>query len=825
MDALGCRSSVPDAWWPQMMSLTALDNGDFSRATIGPPSGWPQELRAVAAQMLRSRSPQWLVIGPQLCLLYNDACVEVLGDRHPVAPGSPLREVWPEAWAELEPVLARAFAGESLLLEHRLLRRLRNGDPVESCFTFSVAPVVADGQITGLQCLLQETTSAAVAGRECGCSSTACMSTHGVDLRARHLAEQSAEDERRRLRALLEALPVGVAYASREGTLQTVNAALRDVWGDYPMSSDVDEYAEWKGWWPPGHPRAGERLAATDWPMARALGGESVKGELVEILTFGEPAKRRIIQLHSAPVHDDRGSTLGAVTVQQDVSDRVRAETALRDSEARFRALADNIPQLAWMADADGSLFWYNDRWFDFTGTTFEEMQEPGWQAVIHPDHLDRITAKAVHHVTSGEPFDDTFPLRSRDGDYRWFLSRAVPIRNECGQIVRWFGTHTDVTPQRDAEDALREADRRKDEFLAMLAHELRNPLAPISTAAALLLEPSVLPEHICGAAGIIARQVRHMEQLVDDLLDVSRVTRGLILLQNETFDVREAAKGAVEQARPLLDALRHTLVMDEGSRPVRIRGDRARVTQVIANLLNNAAKFTRPGGRIEVEVSIAESSAVIVVSDNGQGIPSAFMPRLFELFSQGEPGLDRARGGLGIGLALVHSLVALHGGTVSAASEGIDRGSSFTVRLPLAEAPDVPAALPDGIAQKRHALSIVVVDDNVDAAFGLQILLEAYGHHVQVAHDATTALELDPDLAVDVYLLDIGLPDMSGNELARRLRADPRRCGSRLFALTGYGRDVDRAATKEAGFDEHFVKPLDPRLLKRLLEDLATGS
>jgi PAS domain S-box-containing protein len=802
------------------MSLATLDNCDLSHSPIGPPSEWPQEARAVAAQMFRSRSPQWLALGSDLCLVYNDACAEVLGDRHPAAMGGALRDAWPEAWAELEPTVARTLAGESLVLEHRPLRRLRDGRPIESCCTFSCAPLVADEEIIGVQCLLQESARTFVAGSGRCDGSDACMQVQGIEVTSRQVAGQAAEG--RQLRALLDALPIGVAYASREGTLQTVNSALGDVWGEYPMSNDVDEYAEWKGWWPAGHPRAGEQLAATDWPMARALAGESVKGELVEILTFGEPSRRRIIQLHSAPVRDAAGITIGAVTAQQDVSDRVRAETALRESEARFRALADNIPQLAWMADADGAIVWYNDRWFDFSGTTFEEMQGWGWRTIHHPDHVERVTAKFREHVSSGAPWEDTFPLRSRDGDYCWFLSRAVPIRDDRGQIVRWFGTNTDVTLQRDAEDALRHADRRKDEFLAMLAHELRNPLAPISTAAELLLQPTVPPERMRGAAAIIARQVRHMAQLVDDLLDVSRVTRGLIVLQNDVFDLRDAATGAVEQARPLLDAMHHRLVMREGPVPVCVNGDRARLTQVITNLLNNAGKFTDPGGLIELELLTTGSSATIVVTDNGHGISPAFMPHVFEIFSQAEHGTDRARGGLGLGLSLVHRLVALHGGTVAVASEGIGRGTSFTVQLPLAPTPDTPMLPPARGQPRRRALSIVLVDDNVDAALSLQILLEAYGHQVHVAHDATTALALDPDVPVDVYLLDIGLPDISGHELARRLRADPRRCGSRLFALTGYGRDVDRAASMEAGFDEHFVKPLDPQLLRRVLENLA---
>ena len=411
-------------------------------------------------------------------------------------------------------------------------------------------------------------------------------------------------------------------------------------------------------------------------------------------------------------------------------------------------------------------------------------------------------------------------------------LGRAVPVRNERGVIIRWLGTCTDIHEQRLAQDALerseralREADRRKDEFLAMLAHELRNPLAPISTASQLLMLASD-PVRVRAAGEVIARQVRHMTELVDDLLDVSRVTRGLVHLEMETVNLREVFSSASEQVRPLIDARRHALRTRLPAAPLWVNGDRTRLTQIFSNLLNNAAKYTPEGGELELDAELAGAWVTVRVRDNGHGIDPTLLPQIFELFTQADRSPDRTQGGLGIGLALVRSLVALHGGMITADSAGRNQGATFTVSLPVSEP---PAAASAGVAQTENgrtsALDVVVVDDNVDAAATLQILLDALGHRVRVFHRALDALAAIVVQPPDVAFLDIGLPDITGYELARQIRAQlgPNTCV--LAALSGYGQPEDFDASRAAGMDHHLVKPLDHARLLQVLAQAGAAS
>jgi signal transduction histidine kinase/ActR/RegA family two-component response regulator len=373
------------------------------------------------------------------------------------------------------------------------------------------------------------------------------------------------------------------------------------------------------------------------------------------------------------------------------------------------------------------------------------------------------------------------------------------------------------------AEDQLRAADQRKDEFLAMLAHELRNPLAPISTGAQLLQMKDPDTEMVQQTAGIIVRQVGHMTRLVDDLLDVSRVTRGLVVLSTETLDLRDITADAVEQARPLIEARGHQLSLHLPPEPAITRGDHKRLVQIVVNLLNNAAKYTPDGGRISLVVVPMPTEHVLTVTDNGIGMTAELATRAFELFAQAERTPDRSQGGLGLGLALVRTLVDLHGGTVEASSQGPGMGSTFTVRLPRfdtdAGARAAAAGAETGGARSRR---ILLVDDNIDAVHTLEMLLKREGHEVTVAYRAADAVALARATAPHVCLLDIGLPDFDGDELARRLRAMPQTAGSVLIAVTGYGREQDRIRSLAAGFDEFFVKPIELNALQAVLSRAA---
>ncbi len=380
----------------------------------------------------------------------------------------------------------------------------------------------------------------------------------------------------------------------------------------------------------------------------------------------------------------------------------------------------------------------------------------------------------------------------------------------------------------------IQEDDRRKNEFLAMLAHELRNPLAPIRNAVEILQHLGQKDGDLGWASGVIARQVEQMVRLVDDLLDISRITGGKVQLRKETIDVASVVARAVETSRPLINARGHRLGVEVPGEPILVLADRTRLAQVLANILNNAAKYTADGGEIALSVGRDGDEAVFRVRDSGVGIPPEMLPRVFDLFTQVDRSLDRSEGGLGIGLTLVHRLMEMHGGRVEARSEGLGRGSEFILRLPVAsangqhpgEGPTGATAPPEGAGpDRRAACRILVVDDNLDSARTLERLLRISGHEVCTAHDGATALGQMQTDRPDIVLLDIGLPGMDGYEVARRIRERADSAGLLLVALTGYGRAEDRLRSRESGFDHHFTKPVELEPLLALIESHAQGA
>jgi signal transduction histidine kinase len=404
-------------------------------------------------------------------------------------------------------------------------------------------------------------------------------------------------------------------------------------------------------------------------------------------------------------------------------------------------------------------------------------------------------------------------------------LNAALDVSRRELQTAYQHAEH-ELVSRREAEARLRDADRRKDEFLAMLAHELRNPLAPIGMAAHILRLGAVTPARLEHTCEIIDRQISHMTNLLDDLLDVSRVTGGLVALAQELHDMGAIVRDAVEQARPLIDARRHRLTLALPLPPEpQVCGDSTRLVQIVTNLLNNASKYTPEGGSIALELTQDAAMVQIRVRDDGIGIDAALLPHVFDLFIQGERSAHRTQGGLGLGLALVKSLVERHGGSVSAASAGHGAGSEFTIRLPRAHgvAPVLPVSRQAGAGSAGGAgvLDILIVDDNADAADTLSLFLGTVGHQLRVAYDGQSALELAAAAAPHVLLLDIGLPDIDGYELARRLRAMPQTAHATLIALTGYGQPADRERATGAGFDHHLTKPVDAAALVRLLSAL----
>ena len=642
------------------------------------------------------------------------------------------------------------------------------------------------------------------------------LSVYFRDVSERVHADESIRASELRFRLMADSIPQMVWISDAAGRVEFSNQQWRTYTGvpaDSPAAGQVAHDFI--------HPDdAAPTLLAWEW--ARQAGRvfniehriRAASGQYRWFLARAEPQR----DPHS-------GAIVRWFGTSTDVHDRKLAEAALKKSEARYRSLFESIDEgfciIDMLFDADGMACDYR---FSEINPMFE--QQTGLRDVVGKTMLELAPQHERHW------FDI----------YGQVALSGIPIRfeNEAKALDRWFDVYAfridetaerrvavlfkDITERRRIEHDLRQANLRKDEFLAMLAHELRNPLAPISAAAELLRLGHLDEARVRQTSDVISRQLRHMTSLVDDLLDVSRVTRGLITLDSLTLDMKRIVADAVEQARPLFEARGHRFSVDMAPQAAFVLGDQKRLVQVLANLLNNAAKYTPEGGAISLTMAVREKQVLLAVGDNGIGLEPGLLQHVFELFAQAERSSDRSQGGLGIGLALVKSVVELHGGLVGAHSDGAGRGSEFTVCLPRVAvahaAPEAPAAGACAAAP-CPGLHMMVVEDNVDAACMLAMFLEADGHQVLVEHDSARALQRARTALPRVCLLDIGLPDMDGYELAVRLRALPGMADAVLIALTGYGQERDRNNALAAGFDHYFVKPLDTAKLCELLARL----
>jgi hypothetical protein len=517
----------------------------------------------------------------------------------------------------------------------------------------------------------------------------------------------------------------------------------------------------------------------------------------------------------------------------------------LAESEASFRYLADNIPQLAWMARPDGHIFWYNRRWFEYTGTTPEEMEGWGWQNVHDPSALPDVMETWKHALATCEPWEHTFPLRGRSGEYRWFLSRAMPLRDAAGNVTLWFGSNTDVTEQREhAEERRRllESERAarsnaerasflKDEFLATVSHELRTPLNAILGWAQLLRTGDDDAKTIKEGLETIERNARAQTRIIEDLLEMSRIISGKTRLDVQPTDLAAVIESAIDALRPAAEAkgVRIAKVLD----PLQpISGDPARLQQVLWNLLANAIKFTPKGGRVNVVLERVNSHLEIAVSDNGEGISPDFLPYVFDRFRQQDASQTRRHGGLGLGLSIVKNLVELHGGSVRVESAGLGCGSTFTVALPLAPLRPIDASRthPQGGDQDGCAVGIeldgvrvLVVDDERDSLELVRRLLEECKADVVLASSAAEGLRLVREKRPDVIVSDIGMPEKDGLEMMRELRARPAQSAKiPAIALTAFARSEDRTRAMLAGYQVHLSKPVEPQELLAAVANLA---
>jgi PAS domain S-box-containing protein len=513
--------------------------------------------------------------------------------------------------------------------------------------------------------------------------------------------------------------------------------------------------------------------------------------------------------------------------LERRVADRTRELEAstelLRAGEERLRLAVQGAGMGTWDADPrTGRAFW-SETYFTILGYAPVDGGRASiemWTSRIHPEDAERVHAALDRARQERSLFcPDHRIIRADTGEIVWLSIFGRFMYDAHGQPERFVGVLFDITARMRMQETLHDADRRKDQFLAVLAHELRNPLASVRNAVRVMHNTLLDEADFRRCRDMIDRQADQLSRLVDDLLDISRITEGKIKLRLEVVDLRAAVDEAVAACRPLIDGLGHALEQQRPEAPVWVHGDHLRLVQVVTNLLTNAAKYQDEGGHIGLSIEPADGTALVRVQDEGIGIPPEMMSRVFDLFTQVDGSSERARGGLGIGLSLVKNLVEMHGGSVAVRSEGRGRGAEFSVRLPCrAEGPTPARSGPETIAAgPLRALRILVVDDNQDAAESLALLLRHEGHDVFIGNDGKSALALAGVKQPEVVFLDIGLPGMDGYEICRRLRASGQR-DAVIVAVSGYGQDDDRRRSHEAGFASHFVKPVDPTVLLRML-------
>jgi PAS domain S-box-containing protein len=514
-------------------------------------------------------------------------------------------------------------------------------------------------------------------------------------------------------------------------------------------------------------------------------------------------------------------------------ADRLQAQEALRQSEERFRLMVESTEDYAIiMLDRDGTVVSWNPGAERILGYSNEEIVGQSFAQFFTAEDVAADRPQRELHIAaeSGRAADECWLVRS-DGSLFWASGVTTAVRNPDGAIEGFAKILRDLSERKRLDEALQfraeqliESDRRKDAFLAMLGHELRNPLAPIRNAAEVVRRRNPGDPTVKWALGVVERQSEHLSRLVDDLLDIARINQDKIVLLREPTELSAVVRQAVETARPLIEAKRHILTVRLPETPIWLDADPTRLAQVLANLLNNAAKYTNDGGQIALNAEVAKGSSPgsgeveIRVSDTGTGIAPDLLPQIFEPFIQADSSLARTQGGLGIGLTLVRRLIELHGGRVEAFSDGAGRGSEFVVHLPTCSAPALSDSTRPSRASRSEGRTVYVVDDNKDAAESLAVVLELRGHRVRTFADGVSALHALAERRPDVVVLDIGLPQMDGYEVARRIRASPIGEAILLIALTGYGQSDDKVKARDAGFDYHLVKPVDPGKLEELL-------
>jgi len=761
-----------------------IDRFDWSATPLGPRAAWPASLRALVSLMLDS--PEAMVIwwGQDFRQIYNDAYApRVDGNGRPLALGQPATEHWENGWAAVAPHVERVLAGQSPAIHRDALVDIqRNGRVEDTYWTYSFTPVRDDGDaIRGVFVISNETTPHVLGARRQAMLDWLRQRTIGVD------------------------------------SIETLQDAAAAAVRFHP--GDLHEVAVTSGAEPPEAADADDGGAGTRVCISAQEVGVDANTAVVFVLSPRLPldtACRLFLEQFTVLIATARH--------------RIDTEARRRIMEAeRDRLLLDAPVGAAVMVGDDLVYHLVNPIYALVSGRPAEAMVGKPFVQVYPELDGSPVHEKFKEVYRRGEPYVESQPALvqiHRNGgalDDRYFTYNLSPLRTPDGEVYGLMVIAVDVTEQVDARAEveqlnidLHSAARAKDEFLALLGHELRNPLAPIVTALELMRmrDRSTDREQV-----IIRRQVSHLTRLVDDLLDVSRITRGKVELRKEECDARDVLLQAVEMVSPMMEQRRQHLHVDIA--PLHWHGDPARLAQIASNLLTNASRYSPPGAAVRIVAGAIDGQLQIEVSDNGIGIPEELLSRIFEPFVQGERKLHSAIGGLGIGLALVKNLSEMHGGSASARSPGSGRGSTFTVRLPFAAAPattgtrqDAPRTAP----ADRGSRSMLVVDDNIDAADTLAEMLRSCRHRVTVAYTPETALQAFVASDIDIAILDIGLPGITGYELADIMRASGRNGAALYLALTGFGQQFDKERSAAAGFAAHLVKPVDVQAILALL-------
>jgi PAS domain S-box-containing protein len=790
---------------------------DWPATALGDAASWPASLKALVRTLLNTRQPMLLWWGPQLVQVYNDAFRPSFGEgKHPKAMGQPARECWPEVWPivgqQLENVVAK---GDAIWNEETLVPVFRNGKVDDAWWTYSYSPVFDDdGERAGVLIVCTETTAAIVARREL------------------ERASKEAEIAREELRSVFMQAPIPIAILTGpEHRFTLSNPAYealvgRKVLGKTLMEAFTEEEsADYRGFL--------DQVFRTGEPV-------SLRESALRLANAQGVVEDRYIDFIYHAYRSPDGAILGVMALVNDVTAAVTARKEIERAVQERRKLAEAIEQsneFIGIATPDGTGVYLNRAGRSLVGLDAgEPIQGRRLLDFFAPDRRRQVQdvvlpALARHGRWEGELAFENFVTGERIPV--WYS--IFEVRDPGGEVIALGTVTRDIRAQKalegerlamlEREQTLRvaaeAAGRARDQFLAMLGHELRNPLAPISTATTLM---RMNGDRHARERQIIERQVAHLSRLVDDLLDVSRIARGKISLSLAPIELAEVVSKAIEMASPLLEQHAHQLSVNVPRTGLIVEGDAVRLSQVLENLLSNAAKYTQPGGRISIDAWRTGGTATVTVADNGPGIAEELLPRVFDLFVQGHQRIDRAQGGLGLGLALVKNLVALHGGTVSARNLP-GGGSAFSISLPAIDGETATTlqarkAEAPAISSANVRRRVLVVDDNEDAADLLSDFLRGVGHEVAIAHDGPQALEMLRSFPAEIGLLDLGLPGMDGFELARRIREQRGSSVRHLVALTGYGQERDRDASRSAGFDRHLTKPVDLEDLAAIIEE-----